>query len=251
MNHIKLDGLLINQSLFQGISPFELESLKREVVKIELDKGLSLFQKGDNADACYILVYGLLKLAIPASSGSHKVIELIRPGQCFGEAMVFLEEPYPFYAETLEPSLLIKIPKKALFKLLEQSPSIARQMMTGLSYRLLGFIRNLERQSTHNAMHRVIDYLVQTAQTQETTEIRLELKKNVVASILNLTPETFSRMLQQLVEEGLISVRASRIDLYSIAALQEFLRFYNEQEMASTKSTRSSSRSSTSLSSRH
>ena len=100
-------------------------------------------------------------------------------------------------------------------------------------------------------MHRVIDYLVQTAQTQETTEIRLELKKNVVASILNLTPETFSRMLQQLVEEGLISVRASRIDLYSIAALQEFLRFYNEQEMASTKSTRSSSRSSTSLSSRH
>ena len=89
INQGKLDGLLVNQALFQGISPFELESLKREVIKIELDKGLSLFQKGDTADACYIMVYGLLKLAIPTSSGSHKVIELIRPGQCFGEAMLF------------------------------------------------------------------------------------------------------------------------------------------------------------------
>lgn len=243
INQGTLDGLLINQALFQGISPFELESLKREVIKIELDKGLSLFQKGDTADACYIMVYGLLKLAIPTSSGSHKVIELIRPGQCFGEAMVFLEEPYPFYAETLESSLFLKISKKSLFKLLEQSPSIARQMMKGLSYRLLGFIRNLERQSSHNAMHRVVDYLMQTAQVQETTEIRLELKKNVVASILNLTPETFSRMLQQLVEEGLIEVRASRINIFSLSSLQDFLRFYNEQELSHSKATRTHYRS--------
>ena len=239
MNYTKLDGLLTNQALFQGISPFELEGLKREVVKIDLDKGLSLFQKGDTADACYILVYGLLKLAIPTASGNHKVIELIRPGQCFGEAMVFLEEAYPFYAETLESSLLIKIPKSALFKLLEQSPAIALQMMKGLSFRLLGFIRNMERQSSHNAMHRVIDYLLQTAEAQETTDIRLELKKNVVASILHVTPETFSRMLQQLVEEGLITVKASRINIFSISALQEYLQFYNEQEMACNKSSRS------------
>jgi len=238
INHANLDGLLINQSLFQGISPFELEGLKRHVVKIDLEKGLSLFQKGDSADACYILVYGLLKLAIPTTSGSHKVIELIRPGQCFGEAMIFLEEPYPFYAKTLESSLLIKIPKQALFRLLEQSSQIAQQMMKGLSFRLLGFIRNLERQSSHNAMHRVIDYLLESAENQETTDIRLELKKNVVASILHLTPETFSRMLQQLMEEGLITVRASRINITSISALQDFLRFYNEQEMSCGKPNR-------------
>jgi CRP-like cAMP-binding protein len=117
-------------------------------------------------------------------------------------------------------------------------------MMKGLSFRLLGFIRNMERQSSHNAMHRVIDYLLQTAQAQDTTDIRLELKKNVVASILHLTPETFSRMLQQLMEEGLITVKASRISIFSISALQEFLHFYNEQEMACGKASRSHHRDS-------
>lgn len=222
MSKINLDGLLSNQPLFRHISPFELESLKTEVVKLELDKGLSLFQKGDTADACYILVYGLIKLAIPSSNGSDKILELIRPGQCFGEAMLFLEEPYPFYAESLEPSLLLRLPKNALFKLLDQSPAIARQMMRGLSHRLLGFIRSVERQSSHNAMQRVVDYLIGVALAQDSNEIRLELKKNVVASLLNLTPETFSRMLHHLSELDLIRVSASRIYIHCLASLKAY-----------------------------
>lgn len=237
MSKINLDGLLLNQALFRHISPFELESLKKEVAKLELEKGFSLFQKGDMADGCFILVYGLIKLAIPASNGSDKIVELIRPGQCFGEAMLFLEEPYPFYAEALEPSLLLRLPKNALFKLLDQSPAIARQMMTGLSYRLLGFIRSVERQSSHNAMQRVVDYLVQTALSQESNEIRLELKKNVVASLLNLTPETFSRMLHHLSELGLISVSASRIKISSLPSLKAYPQIHSESEQGSGKVT--------------
>lgn len=222
MSKLNLDGLLSNQPLFRHISPFELEGLKKEVVKIELDKGLSLFQKGDIADGCYILVYGMVKLAIPSTSGTDKIIELIRPGQCFGEAMLFLDETYPFYAQALESCLLIRLPKNALFKVLDQSPSVARQMMTGLSYRLLGFIRSVERQSSHNAMQRVVDYLVQLALNQESNDIRLDLKKNVVASLLNLTPETFSRMLHHLSEVGLITVSASRIHIHSLETLRDY-----------------------------
>ncbi|MBR7746641.1 Crp/Fnr family transcriptional regulator [Undibacterium baiyunense] len=236
MSKINLDGLLSNQALFRHISPFELESLKKEVVKMELDKGLSLFQKGDTADACFILVYGLVKLAIPSSNGSDKIVELIRPGQCFGEAMLFLDEPYPFYAESLEPSLLLRLPRNALFKLLDQSPTIARQMMTGLSYRLLGFIRSVERQSSHNAMQRVVDYLVQVAITQDSNDIRLELKKNVVASLLNLTPETFSRMLHHLSELNLIRVSASRIYIHCMTALKAYASTSAVQETPTAKS---------------
>lgn len=222
MSKINIDGLLSNQPLFKHISPFELESLKKEVHKLELEKGLTLFQKGDQADGCFVLVYGLIKLAIPSSGGSDKIVELIRPGQCFGEAMMFLEEPYPFYAEALEASLILRLPKNSLFKLLDQSPTIARQMMTGLSYRLLGFIRNVERHASHNAMQRVVDYLVQVAVSQQRNDIRLELKKNVVASLLNLTPETFSRMLHHLSELGLIQVSASRIHISCLASLKSY-----------------------------
>ena len=222
MCKINIDGLLVNQALFKHISPFELESLKTSVVKVELEKGLTLFQKGNLADSCYILVFGLIKLAIPSSASSDKIVELIRPGQSFGEAMMFLEEPYPFYAEALESSLLLRLPKNALLTLLEHSPTIAKQMMTGLSYRLLGFIRNVERHTLHNAMQRVIDYLVQVSVSQNSTHIQLELKKNVVASLLNFTPETFSRTLHHLSELGLIQVSGSRIDIHCLETLRNY-----------------------------
>ncbi len=242
MSKLNLDGLLSNQPLFRHISPFELEGLKKEVVKIELDKGLSLFQKGDTADGCFILVYGLVKLAIPSPSGADKIIELIRPGQCFGEAMLFLDEAYPFYAQALEACLLIRLPKNALFKVLDQSPSVARQMMTGLSYRLLGFIRSVERQSSHNAMQRVVDYLVQLAHSQDSSDIRLDLKKNVVASLLNLTPETFSRMLHHLSELGLITVSASRIHIYSLDSLRDYPGNHHEHDTHASGKSRAASR---------
>jgi CRP-like cAMP-binding protein len=222
MNKFNLDGLLSNQPLFKHISPFELESLKRDVSKLKIDKNFTLFQKDEQADACYILVYGLVKLGIPSSNGNDKIIELIRPGQSIGEAMIFLDEPYPFYAEAIENSLLLKVPKSALFKLLDQSPTIARQMMAGLSFRMLGFIRNVERQTSHTALQRVIDYILQTAKYQNSDDIHLELKKNVVASLLNLTPETFSRMLHHLSEMELIQVSSSRIRILSADLLNSF-----------------------------
>jgi CRP-like cAMP-binding protein len=222
MTRINLQGLLSNQALFRNISPFELDVLQKEVVKVELDKGLTLFQKGDSSDGTYILVYGLIKLGIPSSHGNDKVLELIRPSQSFGEAMMFLDEPYPFYAEAVEPSLLLRLPKNALLRLIEQSPVIARQMMVGLSYRLHGFIRDVERHSLQNATQRVIDYLLQVSERQGALEIHLEMKKNLVASLLNLSPETFSRVLHQLVEEELIQVNGSHIQIECPESLKTF-----------------------------
>jgi CRP-like cAMP-binding protein len=222
MTTIHLEGLLSNQALFRHISPFELNALQKEVIRIGLDKGLTLFQRGDVSDGSYILVYGLIKLGIPSSHGSDKVLELIRPGQNFGEAMMFLNEPYPFYAEALEPSLLLRLPRNALCRLLDQSPVFARQMMANLSGRLLGFMHDVERQSLQNAKQRVIDYLLQLSSLQGSSQIRLELKKNLVASLLNLSPETLSRILHQLAEDDLIEVNGAQISIVCFDSLKVY-----------------------------
>lgn len=222
MTKINLLGLLQNHALFRHISQEDVRELQKEVVKLELDKGAMLFRKGDMAEATYIVVFGLVKLCLPSSQGNDKVLELIRGGQSLGEAMMFLDEPYPFYAEALENTLLLKIPRQALLQLLDRSPLISRQMLAGLSYRLLGFIRNVERYSLQNATQRVIDYLLQLSASQHSNDIRLELKKHLVASLLNLSPETLSRVLHQLMAEQLIKVCGSSIHISSEEALKSY-----------------------------
>ncbi|WP_317201607.1 Crp/Fnr family transcriptional regulator [Janthinobacterium sp.] len=220
MPKVNVGGLLSTQALFRDISPFQLEQLRKDVARVELDKGQLLFRKGEAAEGAYIVVYGMIKLSITTPDGGDKVLELIRPGQSFGEPMIFLDEPYPFCAEALDNTLLLRIPPAALLRLLDQSPRIARQMMASLSDHLLGFIRNVERCSVQSATQRVIEYLLQASQLQRSTEVRLELKKSLLASLLNLAPATLSRVLHQLTDLQLIKVSGSLIRIESADALK-------------------------------
>ncbi|MCH8622731.1 Crp/Fnr family transcriptional regulator [Undibacterium sp. TS12] len=222
MTKIDVLSLLQNHSLFRNISCTEFSALQADISKIELGKGMMLCRKGDLAEGIYIVVFGLIKLCIPSPRGHDKVLELIRAGQSLGEAMMFIDEPYPFYAEALEHTLLLKLPRATVLQLLERSPLLSRQMMTGLSHRLLGFIHNVEAYSLQNSTQRVIDYLLRTASQQDSKEIRLELKKHLLASLLNLTPETLSRVLHQLTQESLIKVCGATIHIASIEALRSY-----------------------------
>ncbi|MGK5061599.1 Crp/Fnr family transcriptional regulator [Janthinobacterium sp. LB3P112] len=213
MHKVNVDGLLSSQALFRHISPSQLEQLRQDVVRVEVEKGKVLFRKGEVAEGAYVVVFGLVKLSVFSMEGTDKVLELIRPGQSFGEAMIFLDEPYPFCAEALEHCLLLRIPPHALLRLLDQSPRIARQMMNSLSHHLMGFIRNVERCSVQNATQRVVEYLLQASDQQRSNEVKLDLKKSLLASFLNLAPATLSRVLHQLTDLHLIKVSGSLIQI--------------------------------------
>jgi CRP-like cAMP-binding protein len=67
-------------------------------------------------------------------------------------------------------------------------------------------------------------FLVQQAGVTASGEVELELPagKNVIASRLNLTPETLSRVLHTLTEAGLITVKGRRIVVHSMERLCRF-----------------------------
>jgi len=70
----------------------------------------------------------------------------------------------------------------------------------------------------------VIDYLLQTSALQSSDVVRLELKKHMLASYLNLSPETLSRVLHQLSDEELIKVHGATIHIVSSQRLELYQR---------------------------
>ncbi|MFO1371539.1 MAG: helix-turn-helix domain-containing protein, partial [Candidatus Competibacteraceae bacterium] len=53
-------------------------------------------------------------------------------------------------------------------------------------------------------------------------EFELPASKHIIASRLNLTPETLSRILHSLSESGLIAVKGRRIAVLDMARLRQF-----------------------------
>jgi CRP-like cAMP-binding protein len=184
-----------------------------------------LFQKGDPPRGFYVVVFGQIKLAFPSEQGNEKVVEIIGQYQTFGEAVMFMERPYPVFAEALVDTLLLHIGSSAVFDLLARDASFARSMLAGLSMRLHALIQDVESYSLRSSAQRLIGYLLQHAgeagPQQGPLDVELPTSKQVIASRLNLTPETFSRILHDLIDAGLVTVQGRQIRILALERLRQ------------------------------
>ena len=227
-NHTKTLAILSNLPLFKEMDPAEIERIAQGARETTVERGDPVFQRGDPCNGFYVVVYGQVKLALTSPQGIEKVVELIGPGQSFGEAVMFMNRPYPVFAQALADSLLLHISKQVVFDGLEREPAFARKMLAGLSIRLHRLLQDVESFSLRSSAQRVIGYLLQQSQELEASandfHFNLPANKNIIASTLNITPETFSRVLHNLSEAGLVAVKGKDVHILDV----EKLRAYDE-----------------------
>ncbi len=218
---------LANLALFHELGTEELERLAAGTTELRVQKGRVLFRRGEPCVGFHVIVYGRVKLGFVSPQGTEKVIEILGPGQSFGEAVMFLDRPYPVNAECLADSLLLHISKAVIDAELARDMRLARRMLAGLSRRLVSLVHDVEAYSLRSGMQRVIGYLLRDIDQHEdlTPPIRivLDTSKGVIASRLNLTPEHFSRILGELSSEKLITVKGAEITILDPDRLREFL----------------------------
>lgn len=224
----KTQAILSHLPLFNTMTDEELARIVQRTREISVTRGEVLFQKGDPSNGFYLVVHGQVKLALPSANGSEKVIEIMNAGQSFGEAVMFMEKPYPVYAQALNDSLLLHIAKAAVFEEIGCDAGFCRKMLAGLSLRLHGLVQDVEAYTLRSSTQRLIGYLLQNDPHGESENgpatVILPAGKAVIASRLNLTPETFSRILHNLSNEGLISVDGRNVTVSDVAALRAYDR---------------------------
>jgi len=140
---------------------------------------------------------------------------------------MFIDQPYPVFAQSIADSLVLHIGKECVFSLLETDASFARHMLAGLSIRNHALVQDVETYSLHSSTQRVIGYLLQHcphaghARCEGSVSFTLPISKQLIASRLNLTPETFSRILSELTATRLIRVQGRQITIPDIKRLRE------------------------------
>ena len=220
---IKLQAFLANLPMFSDMSPRDLDRVASGTVPSYYAKGQSVFQCGDPCSGFHVVVYGQVKLGFTSPQGIEKVVEIVRPGQSFGEALMFLEQPYIVFAQALVDSMLLHVAKNVVLDELAREPGFARRMLSGLSRRLHGLVRDVEAYTLRSGQERLIGYLLADAPDTangEPVEVQLTPGKGVIASRLNMTPEHFSRILHELAAGGLIEVNGRSVRIPDIARLR-------------------------------
>lgn len=227
---LNIPEMLSRMPLFSGFRDEELRRLVRGCRPVACARGQLLFRKGDPCQGFYQVVSGQIKLALGSADGHQKVVEILRPGQSFGEALMFIDQPYMLMAQALTDCRLLFIGKKALFAELDKTPGLSRQLLSGMSRQLHQLICELENHTLRTGKERIISYLLGEEEQQcpqppasGPVALRLTTTKETIASRLNMTQEHFSRVLHELDGDGLIEVQGRTIRIPDLPRLRAAL----------------------------
>ena len=170
-----------------------------------------------------LVLSGKVKLFRISPDGQEKVVEIIHPGQTFAEAVMFMQRSeYPVCAEALEPVHLVSVPNAPMMQALSENPQACMHLLGHLSVRLHQRLGELETLTLQNATQRFALYLIQQLEDRaQSTAPRLDLMlpKRLIAARLSMQPETLSRIIGKLREEGLVEVRGRHVRIPSVEAL--------------------------------
>ncbi|MCG8668083.1 MAG: Crp/Fnr family transcriptional regulator [Pseudomonadales bacterium] len=217
-----LDRLSEN-SLFFKLNQDEMDQLLSVSKVIELQAGQTLFSQNEDAHSFYFTLSGKIKLYRIGPSGNEKVVEIINENEAFSEALMFMKEKrYPVTSEALVPSKVIAIRSQTYFKILNNRPELCFEIMGLLCVRLHQRLQEIERLSLQNAKDRLVHYLITnlTSEANVQHKVTLDIPKRVLASRLSMLPETFSRVLHKLADDGIIEVNSKVISINSVDRLK-------------------------------
>ena len=212
--------------LFMDIDESDFESIVQGTSASKIKSGQILFSQQQAATEFFLLVEGKIKITLLSIEGTEKVIDIIKPGSTFAEAIIFNGmKGYPVNSKALSDSIVLSINAENYTKVLSSSPKACLKVMGRLSIRLHWLVKEMERLSLHNASYRLISYLLEDVPEDSTEKIQIKLSapKRIIASRISITPETFSRTLKSLSKDGLIEVNEEHISIINPARLREMI----------------------------
>lgn len=194
--------------LFKNISGASRQALAGICTSRTLKKKEFLFREGDEGASLFILLRGSVQLAKVTPEGKEAVIKIVRPGEMFAEVVLFRESPYPVNAQALQDSALIAISRRRFADLLKND-AFRDDFISNLLERLRSLVDQIEYLTNHDVEERLNLFLQN--QFGDSGTIETALSKKEVAGAIGTTPETLSRLLKRLKQEGKMSWDGTRI----------------------------------------
>lgn len=211
-------------SCFKRLPQEQRRHLLQDARLISVPRLERLFEAGNPCAGVFCLKAGSIRMGIVADGGHERTIDIVLPGETFGEAGIFKSSATPLYAQAIIPSELLCISNAAILTGIQQWPEMASVFLELACTRINQLLAGMYVCCLRNAHQRVNDFLLQNAQPVGRSRIQgivsLLVSKSVVASSLNLTPETFSRELHALSGQGLIKVERTSIHVYDLEKLR-------------------------------
>ena len=198
------DSPLDSLPLLGGLDAVARTNLMAHTIQHGVPAGTILFEQGDLPNFQVVVLTGSVQLFGRSTQGREVLVEVVGPSDLIIPAAVVTGAPYLMQARVPEPSTFLLIQASAFREAIAANPALAQVMIGSLANQFRRMVRQIKNLKLRSATQRIGCYLLTLSERQGTPEKAvLPYEKNLIASELGITRESFSRVLSSLEKHGI------------------------------------------------
>lgn len=202
--------------LFSGLSERQLAELQDHIHVKHYSKDNIVFYEEEKSEYLHILLQGNVRLYKTNPSGKEVYLHGMTAPSPLALFPALERVAFPATCAFLSEGAVGFLPLDKLHKCLENL-DFSLAMIKAMSKRMKLLENLLHKETIFSSEAKIADLISNNA------KIFQYLKNNEIASILNITPETLSRILTKLKKEEIITIKEHVLTILDQKALQEII----------------------------
>ena len=225
MSDLTTHAVLEHNFLFQGLPSTTIDIIAGIAHRKSFEKGALIFSQGDDGDALYGVASGQVRIFTADDKGHEVFLNILGPGDTFGEIALLDGLPRTASAMATAPSILVTIPRSQFLKRLEQDPGLSEHLMKLLCERLRWVSDLVEESAFLAGPARVAKRLTSLIESfgrpvpEGGTEVAMSQAE--LGHFLGISRQIINQYLRSWCENGWVELKRGRIVVHDIAALRQ------------------------------
>jgi CRP/FNR family transcriptional regulator, cyclic AMP receptor protein len=209
--------------LFRGLPAATIQQIVALATRRTYKESSVVFMRGDPGDALYGVVTGKVRISASAPGGKEIFLNVIEPGDAFGEIALLDGQPRTATASTLASSELMVIQRQQFLDLVRRDPQLAVHLIELLCRRVRWTAEQMEDSTLLGAPARIAKRLLSLASVhgrQAAGGVKLTLSQEHLAQFLGLSRQIVNKHLQTWKRKNWVSIGRGSVTVTNDRALR-------------------------------
>lgn len=181
--------------------------LAAELAERRYAAGTTIFRQGEVPATVHVVRHGAVELSRELN-GRRVALQILHPGDVFGDVPLLVRMAEPFDAIALEDTLLLSIDSVRLSRLLEHRPRLSYRWLVSVAERMAQVQARLTDLLAGGMEAQVASFLVRHAEHD-----RVNLSQAVLAELVGGQRTSVNRVLQGLETRGLVRLHYRQVEI--------------------------------------
>ena len=176
----------------------------RAATEVTLSDGEHLFEQGDEGDTLYAVTEGAIELSVLSREGRKLSLDILRPGDMFGEIALFDPSLRTASAAAVGETHLLSVRNADLLRELRHAPELAVDLVKLAGQRMRWMNRQLSEQVFLPMPSRLARKILHLTEHEKSDHPILDMSQTDLAEFVGATREAVSKTLSTWKKRGVV-----------------------------------------------